>query len=287
MHLTELVTELRDAIYSIKRYCVTYRKWPNFLYPKTYNEHLLRKKLFDRNPLLTQIADKYTMRAYVTEHVGSEYLTQLYLVTSDPTQIDFQTLPNRFVIKATHGCGYNIFVHDKSTLDPDAAIHQLQEWLSINYYTVGREWCYKHIQPKVIVEELLQDATGKTPTEYKVSCFGGKPYFVAAHIDRAENHRQAFYDLNWRQVPMVYVNQHDILHMPRPTNLDELLAVAEKLSQGLDYVRVDFYNDGQRVIVGELTNYPNNGYSRFVPEKYDHILGEIWRSAQGNLAQRN
>lgn len=276
----KLLEEVRDAIYTIGRYRNVFGQWPNILHPKTFNEHLLHKKLFDRNPLLTQLADKYAMRAYVTDRIGIGYLPKLYQVTDDPTQLDFAKLPNSFAIKATHGCGYNLLVTDKSTLVRNQVIQQCQEWLSQNYYKQGREWCYKHISPQIIVEELLQTAEGVPPTEYKIACFGGSPKHIAAHVDRHTNHRQALYDLTWQQVPMRYLKQDDVFEMARPTNLDEMITVATKLAHGLDYVRVDLYNDGKRITVGELTNYPNNGYSRFIPEKYDLFFGQVWASTQ-------
>lgn len=282
MSPAELLEDIDDALYSIKRYQNVFGKWPNILQPKTFNEYILRKKLFDRSPLLTQIADKYAMRTYVTERIGIDHLPKLYQVTKEPTQLDFAKLPDCFVVKATHGCGYNLLVQDKNTILPDKIIQQCQEWLSQNYYKRGREWCYKHISPQIIVEELLQTAEGKTPTEYKISCFNGKPKYIAAHIDRHTNHRQALYNLDWEQVPMRYKYQDDVLEMARPINLDEMLMVAAKLAHGLDYVRVDLYNDGDRITVGELTNYPNNGYSRFIPEKYDFELGDAWSSAKSN-----
>lgn len=268
--------DLRDAVYSIKRYLKVFKKWPNLFYPQTFNEHILHKKLFDRRPLLTQIADKYGVRAYVTERIGTEYLNELFFVTANPEEIDFDQLPEQFSIKATHGSGYNMFVSDKHAIDKHKLIKTCQEWMSKDYYKRGREWCYKNIPRRIIVEGLIKGDKGRGLTEYKFYCFGGIPTYVTAHKDRFTNYKRTAYDMEWNKQPIIDKNQIVSWDAPKPPNLEELIFVSSKLSHGLDFIRIDLYNDDTKIIFGEMTNYPDNGYRVFNPPQYDLIYGQAW-----------
>lgn len=283
MQITELYTELQDAIYSIRRYHSTFQRWPNILYPKTFNEYIVHKKIFDRNPLLTQIADKYKVRDYVTKHVGAEYLTKLLFVTTDPEEIDFTQLTPPYVIKATHSSRCNIFVTDNAEVDRDEVIKICRTWLAKSYYKVGREWCYKNIVPRIIVEEFIRDEEGEPLNEYKLYCFSGVPTYVSVIHDRHTDFKQNVYDTEWNKLPLQFKGQDFEWESPRPNTLEHMISLAQKLSNGLDFVRVDLYSDRNKVIVGELTNYPDNGGKIFIPKEYDLIYGQKWAN---NLAAR-
>jgi hypothetical protein len=262
--------------YTLSRYRSTFGCDPNLKDPSTFNEHINHKKLFDRDPLLTQLSDKYEVRQYVSDRVGPEYLTKLYCVTDTPSQFDYSSLPHSFVIKATHGSGWNIIVTDKQQLDYQDTCLKMNSWLVMNYYDIGREWCYKNIPPRIIVEEYLGEKGTFVPWDYKLFCFGGKPRFIQIDFDRFRNHTRSIYDVSWNKIDVA-------LHYPSadrcpdpPRKLDEMLKVAGELSQDLDFVRVDLYEVGSRVVFGEMTHYPGNGFEKFVPSEYDAIFGGYW-----------
>lgn len=276
MRLTELYTELKDALYSIRKYRYAFKRWPNLLHPQTFNEYILRKKLLDRNPLLTKIADKYAVREYVTERIGAEHLTKLFLVTTNPKEIDFAQLPIPYAIKATHGSRYNYFVTDDKVVDQEEVIQLCHTWLATNYYKVGREWCYKNIVPRIIVEEFIRDDEGKPLHEFKFYCFGGVPTFISVIHDRYTNFKQNVYDIQWNKLPLKFKGQNFEWESPKPHNIDQMYAIAQKLSNGLDFVRIDLYSDNTKVLFGEMTNYPDNGRKIFDPVEYDLIYGKKW-----------
>lgn len=271
-------TDFKIIIHTLKRYNQTFHKrLPNIFQPKTFNEYLLRKKIFDRNPLLTQLADKYAVREYVAERIGTEYLAKLYYVTDDPATIDFAQLPNRFVIKATHGSGYNLIVKDKSSLDYNEVIQTCRKWLSSNYYKRGGEWCYRDIPPRIIIEEFLKTDNGDVPPDYKFFCFNGQPHFVQVDVDRFIEHKRNIYDLEWNKLPVAYHFKNFDWALDAPINLGKMISLAQKLSNGLDFIRVDLYSLETQVIVGEMTNYPENGFGNFDPPEYDLVFGEKWQ----------
>jgi hypothetical protein len=174
------------------------RRFPNLKNGQRFTEKIQRRKLFDHNPLLNVLQDKYESRAYVAERIGEEYLIPCYTVTEDSDSIDFSGLPDEFVIKPTHGSGWVILVEDKSKMDEIAIRKTMRAWLKMNYYRFSREWAYKDIEPRIMVEKLLHD-DGKTglPSDYKISCFSGEPrifyrvtgrytsqpHFLYAHIE--------------------------------------------------------------------------------------------------------
>ncbi len=267
-----------DIVYTVARYTHTYGRLPNLISPRTFSEHLNHKKLFDRRPILTQLADKYAVRRYVAERVGAEFLPDLYLVTQNPDQIQLSALPERFVIKATHGSGWSIIVTDKSTADEEAIRCRCATWLKKNYYELKREWCYKDIQPRIIVEAFLGDSDGRVPVDYKLFCFDGSAKLIQVDIGRFESQRRYFYDLQWHRVDVKLTHTPGEGQLRRPDNLEQIIQTAESLADGLDFVRVDLYSVQQQVYFGEMTNYPGRGFSPFEPSEWDAILGSFWAS---------
>lgn len=266
-----------DFIYTILRYKRGFGRWPRLLRPRTFNEWIIRRMLFDRNPRLTMFADKCEVRQYVRERVGDKYLTQLYLVAESPEQIDFDRLPDRFVVKTTHGCGWNILVENKEKVDDQQIKHQCAQWLQQNYYDLGREWCYKNIRPRILVEEYLGNDRGEPPYDFKFFCFGGIARLVQVDVGRFGNHQRDFYDMDWNRLPVKkgYCDNLPV-PLPVPDSLEEMVRVAQALAQGTDFVRVDLYNVNGRVYFGELTNYPGGGSTDFEPEEYAVLFGSYW-----------
>jgi hypothetical protein len=243
-------------------------------HPTTFNEKLHWLMLYYRPPLLATVADKYSVRSYVAERVGSGILNELYGVWDRAADIDFDTLPDAFVLKVNWGWRMNILCHKKSELDPAATRARLTEWMRRSYYWTTREWCYKNITPRIICERLLTDSALVTPTEYSFHCFAGEPRFVRASRDRATGLTTDTFELPWRRAPFS-INRPDAGRVvAQPSNLDEMLECSRRLSAGWPFARIDLYEADKRTVFSELTLYPAAGTSQFIPPEYDRYWGD-------------
>lgn len=244
--------------------------------PKTYNEKVQWLKLYDSTPLKTRLADKYLVRDWVKEKIGEEYLVPLLGVWDSFDEIDFDALPQSFVLKANHGCGWNLIVKDKSQLDLEDAREKFNTWMGLNYaYCNGLELHYMNIQPKIIAEEYLENDHNDL-RDYKVFCFGGKAHHIMYLTDRKVGMKMSFYDLEWKKQNFVYSFPLNDQEVPKPQRLEELIAVSEKLAQGFAHARVDFYilNDGT-LKFGEITFTSATGTCRWAPPHQDRIYGDL------------
>ena len=253
--------------------------WPHLQRPRSFEEKINARMLFDRDPKWTLLSDKLLVRDYVAGKAGSDCLIPLLWSGTDPEAIPFEQLPAQFVIKANHGCGYNLIVTDKTKLDRAKAQAQLRKWLGENYCRdkfLGLEWAYAHIVPRLLVEAFIGDR-GKVPQDCKVFCFAGKAEYVEIIFDRFDDPSEKFFDRDFTPLDLwqgIKQYRHEV---PRPKNYDRMIAVAESLAQGLDFVRVDLYNIAGKIWFGELTCYPSRGCTPFVPESYDFLWGEKWK----------
>ena len=249
---------------------------PNLIQPRTFNEKVLYKSLFDRRPLIGLFADKYRVRDYVRERLGTDrHLIRLYGAYEEPEQIREQDLPNRFVMKANHGSGYIKFYDQDIARNMDELRALAQFWLDENFYDVSKEWCYKHIKPMILIEELLE-IDGQVPWDFKFFCFHGKPRFVQVDVARFSEHRRNVYDMDWNRIEGRYSHPNASETIDRPTLFLQMQRIAEILSEDTDFVRVDLYDMHDRVYLGELTNYPEDGLGRFDPEQLDEEWGRLW-----------
>lgn len=251
----------------------------NLRNPKSFNEKICCKKLFDRNPLVAQVADKLGMRNYVRQCLGEQsgeaVLIPLLAVLDKPEQLDLASLPDGFVIKSTHGSGNNLIVTDKSTFDRTAFLQQARQWMAADYGLRNHEWAYTQIERKLIIEALLVDEQGAIPADFKFSMIHGECAFIQVDQGRFGSFRRSLFDADWNYLDVFYKRtQGDDL--PRPANLDRMVDLARQLSAPFDYIRVDFYSIGQQVYVGELTNYPARGRGRISPTEFDFKIGDRW-----------
>lgn len=244
--------------------------------PKTFNEKLQWLKLYDSTPLKTRLADKYLVRDWVKEKIGEEYLIPLLGVWDSFDEIDFDALPNQFVLKANHGCGWNIIVTDKSKFDKADAKKKFDSWMKLNFaYSFGLELQYLNIPPKIIAEAYVENA-GNDLYDYKVFCFNGKAESIMFLSERKTGLKMAFYDLQWNKLPFTYSFPRNPEDIPKPQNLDLLISLAEKLSEGFAHVRVDFYilNDGT-LKFGEMTFTSASGSCKWNPPEQNRIYGDL------------
>ncbi len=243
--------------------------------PKTFNEKIQWLKIYDSTPQKTRLADKYLVREYVKEKIGEKYLVPLLGVYDSFDEIDFDSLPDKFVIKCNHGCGWNVIVTNKSTFDKSKAKKKFDKWMKMDYSALfGMELHYKNITPKIIIEEYLENEN-QDLYDYKVWCNNGNPEYIMFLSNRKNKLEMSFYDTDWNLMPFYYSHpQHEKLH-PKPKDLEKLLELSKKLAEGFSYVRVDFYilNDGS-IKFGEMTFTSCSGVCRWNDDKYDKMLGD-------------
>ena len=258
-------------------------------YPKTFSDKINWIKLYGVTGEMTRLSDKLLVRDWIREKLGEEYLVPLIGAWDNFFDIDFSSLPDRFVLKANHGSHMNIVVKDKSTLDLRAAQLTAQEWLKTNFaYMFGFQMQYKDIVPKLIIEEYMEsDSDSEEPgpppgisagelTDYKIHCFNGIPESIEYISGEGEKRRLTFLNLNWE--PLWYRTATYPVHEtcpPRPEKLSDLIRTAEVLSNGFPYVRVDLYVVKGQVKFGEMTFTPSSGQARWVPEEAERYLGGL------------
>ena len=246
--------------------------------PRLYNEKVQWLKLYDTTALKTKLSDKYLVRQWIAEQIGERYLIPLLGVWNNFEEINFDLMPNRFVLKANHGCNWLIIVKDKAHFNKEAAKEKFKQWLNTNFaYCAGLELQYRDIPPKIIAEEYLEDESGAL-ADYKVYCFEGKPYCIEYFIDRFKKtgYKAIMFDLEWQPTGWT-VDAH---HKPgtaidKPLNLDEMLALASILCSGFHHVRVDFYIVNNKIYFGEMTFTSASGLEQFEPEEWNLKLGEL------------
>ncbi len=264
-----------DRVILARRYRRTFGCPLNLRNPQTFNEKIYWMMLYYRPPLATTVADKYAVRAYVADRVGPHILNELYGVWDRAADIDFDALPDAFALKVNWGWRMNILCPRKADLDVPATRARLTEWMRRSHYWTNREWAYKNIRPRIIGERLLVDSALITPTEYSLFCFAGEPRFLRAQRDRATHLTSDTFDLNWEVPPFVIYRPNAGRVVTRPSNFDEMVTCARRLSAGWPFVRVDLYEVDGRTVFGELTLYPGAGGNRFIPPEYHRHWGDV------------
>lgn len=259
----------------------------NIKNPKTFNEKIQWLKLYDRKPDYTKMADKWEVRKYVSEKIGVEYLVPILGIWEDYDDIDFMSLPEQFVMKCTHDSASAIICRDKKEFDFVMARKKLSKALKGNFYYSGREYCYKNIKPRIVVEKYIEDSSGRL-NDFKIMCFNGKVKCCFACTKRRsrEGLRVTFFDTEWNRLPFVRKYPNDSDEIERPVNFQKMIEIAERISEHIPFLRVDFYEVKGRLYLGELTFYPGSGIEWFEPFEWDMVLGswlilpEITRKAR-------
>lgn len=244
-------------------------------HPVTYNEKMQWIKLFDNSELKTLLADKYAVREWVEEKIGKEYLIPLLGVWDRFDEIDFDKLPQKFVLKANHGCGYNYIVRNKEEMDYEDVKKKFTVWMAENFAYNSLELQYMDIPHKIIAEEYVENGDQEL-NDYKIFCFNGKAKYIMFLAERQTHLKMAFYDLDWNLLPFTYSYPQYTKEVPRPKKLDEMIQVAEKLAEGFIQVRVDlYYLNDDSIKFGEMTMTSASGRCRWNPPEYDEILGKL------------
>ena len=260
-----------------KFYKVTTGKELDLNNPQTFSEKMNWYKLNGRMPLMAQCADKVAVRDYIIEKGYSECLNEIIGIYNRVQDIDYNSLPDQFVIKAAHGSHMNYIVKDKSSFDWKRAKRMMKTWLHQDIYWSGREWVYKDIPKRIIIEKYLEDETEEL-RDYKFFCFNGKPKYLQIDVGRNAVHYRNYYDMSFAflhlrdDVP----SDERIVH-EKPVMFDEMKKIAADLASPFQMARVDFYQVNNKVYFGEITFFHNGGITWFLPEEYDLVFGRNWK----------
>ncbi len=266
---------LPDELYTKILFRLTMGAWPDLKNPRTFNEKIQWLKLNDHNPVYSTLVDKYAVKEYIADKIGEKYIIPLaggpWYSADD---IDFNSLPEQFVLKCNHDSGGMAICRDKSTFDPEAARELLRKHLKINYYYGGREWPYKNVRPCVFAEKYMQDGETENLSVYKILCFGGEPkIFQTIQNDKTSNESIDYFDTKWNLLDMRQSFPNSERPLDRPAAMEEMLYLAGKLSKGFPLLRTDFYSINGKVYFSELTLYSDRGLGVFDPPEWDEILG--------------
>lgn len=243
--------------------------------PTTFNEKLQWLKLYDRKPEYTMMVDKYLVREYIKEKIGEEYLVPLVGVWDNPDEVDFDALPNKFALKCNHNSSVGTFIcKNKAKMKTDIVKKELKKGFKQQYFWVGREWPYKNVVPRVIVEEFVKDGDNENLPVYKFFCFNGKPKIIQTiQNDKQPNESIDYFDTEWNLLDFRQNYPNSERPFVKPKKLKEMLRIAATLSQGYSFIRVDLYIVNDAIKFSEFTFYSDCGFAKFEPEKWDYILG--------------
>lgn len=265
-----------DKLYLHIKYYLSMGKLLHLKKPQTFNEKIQWLKLYGRRPIDTILSDKYAVKDYISKTIGAQYVIPLLGVWDKFDDIDFDKLPNQFVLKCTHDSGGIVVSKDKSTLDIEGARELLTKGLKHDYYVYSREKAYKDIPRRIIAEEYKEDSTTKELRDYKFFCFDGVPkiFFVASdRQNKEEETKFDFFDMDYNHLPFTNGHPNSEILPKKPLKFDEMKKLAAKLSQGIPHVRVDFYEVNGQVYFGEMTYSHWGGMTPFNPEEWDRTLG--------------
>ena len=269
---------LPDKIYLQIKFNRVFKRKLNLKNPQTFNEKMQWIKLYDRKPIYTKMVDKYEVREYIKEKIGEEYLIPLIGLYDKFDDIDFGQLPDQFVIKCTHDSGGLVVCRNKKELDIENAKEKINQSLKKNYFYSTREWPYKNVKPRIIIEKYMEDAKSKELVDYKFFCFDGEPKFIYIS-EGLENHSTAkisFLDMDFKRAKFERSDYKPFDIIPdKPKNFEKMKELTKILSKDITFLRVDLYEINGKIYFGELTFTPCGGYLPFKPKEYDKILGEL------------
>lgn len=267
-----------DKCYLKSLYYLIFGETLNLKNPKTFNEKIQWLKLYNRKREYVNLVDKIKVKDYVAGIIGKQYIIPTLGIWEKFDDIDFSTLPDKFVLKCNHDSGNVVICRDKLKFDIDNAKKIIINSLKEDYYLRGREWPYKEVKRRIFIEEFLEDGTNEDMVDFKFFCFNGIPKFCQVIRNRHKGETIDFYDMDWKLQNFVGLtpginNSTDMIEKPR--NFEEMRTIAEKISKGHPFIRVDLYNISGRIFFGEITFYPASGFGRFTPEIFNYKIGNL------------
>jgi hypothetical protein len=271
-----------EKIFTKRKYKKIFGVYPDLMNPKTLNEKIQWLKLNDRTPLHQICADKYRSRQHIKKKIGKKYIVPIVFETKNVKDINPDNLPDYPVaIKTNHDSSGAEIIRDKMEVDYNKLQKKLKRLLKVNWYSQTKEWPYKNIEPRVIVERLLLCDNGKIPYDYKFHCFNGKARVVFVSIDREGKNKRNIYSIDWKPLLFTWAEKEKNItnirgeEIPKPPNYAQMVKIAEKLSEEFKYVRIDLYNVDGRIYCGEITFYHGGGFFLITPKEWDKKLGDM------------
>ncbi len=276
LKISQATKIIPDKLYISMIYRLRMGKSMNWGNPQSFSEKLQWLKVYNRNPEYSRIVDKYEMKNYVADRLGEGYTVPTIGIWDKAEDIDFESLPGKFVIKCTHDSGSNILCKNKAEISWGGVQQHLNKCLKNNLYYLSREWPYKNVKPRIIAEEYLEDERQESLTEYKLFCFDGvvRMVLVCKGIAHTENRTNDFCDINLERFPFTSLLPNSKGKLEKPECYDELIACSSKLSQGLPHVRVDAYIVNGKIYFGEMTLFHNSGLRKYEPDEWDYKIGQ-------------
>lgn len=265
--LNKICPDLYNYIY----FFVKNHYFYNISNPQTFNEKIQWRKKYQHDSRYPLLVDKWEVRNYVSE-ICPDILVPTYGVFNSVEEINFDLLPDAFIMKPTHGFGQVIICIDKNTLDRKKVMDRMKSWFSYNQFSITGEWQYKDIRPRVIVDQLL----GENIKDYKFFCFDGEPYAIQIDSDRYFDHKRQIRDINWNRIECSLAYPNDETELDKPKQLDAMLKICYQLSKNFDFVRVDLFLIKGKIFFSEMTFTPGNGMDRFRPKEMDYQFGRKW-----------
>lgn len=268
---------MSDEEYLSRKYQLYFGQKLDLQNPQTFNEKLQWLKLYNRKPEYTVMVDKYKVREYIAQELGEEYLIPLLGVWDNPDEIDFDALPNQFVLKCNHNSALGMCIcKDKSELDISKVKVELRKGLKQDYYLTGREWPYKDVPRKIIAEKYMEDVSGDLK-DYKFYCFNGEMKFVMINSDRNTSRptRADYFDRDFNWLDFTWGYSHAEVHPKKPEQFEKMVAIVEKLAKGLPHIRVDLYDCNGKIYFGELTFFDGSGFDKIEPLEWDYKIGKL------------
>lgn len=276
LNYRKMLNWLPDKVFLEAAFRARFGRKLNLNNPETFNEKLQWLKLYNRKPEYTKMVDKYLVRDYVKEKIGEEYLIPLLGVWDDPEKIDFDELPMQFVLKCNHNSGLGMCIcKDKNSLDINKVKEELKKGINQNYYLTSREWPYKDVPRRIIAEKYMVDESGYELKDYKFYCFDGKVKLVMINSDRmsSEKTKANYFDENYQPLDFVWGYENAEIPPQKPEKFEEMKYLAEKLSEGITHVRIDFYQTPSGIYFGKITFFDGSGFDAIEPIEWDYKIG--------------
>ena len=268
---------LPDKVYLSIKFRTRFGYWMNWDNPRTFNEKLQWLKINDRHAEYAHLVDKYAVKEYVRSLIGDKHIIPTLAVYDSVEEIDFDKLPNQFVLKCTHDSGGLVVCKDKNNLNIDETKKKLKKSLKSTYIVQNREYPYAGVKRRIIAEKYMEDESGYELKDYKFFCFDGAPKFLFVATDRQKEGEEVkfdFFDLEWNHLPVRNGHKNNVMSIREPKNFEQMIDISRKLSKGFPHIRVDLYNINGNVYFGELTFFHFSGMTPFEPSEWDSVFGD-------------
>ena len=274
--LESILRFLPDETYLKLKYRYKMKRKLNLENPQTFNEKMQWLKIHDRKDIYTKLVDKYEVKKIIGEIIGEEYIIPTLGVWNKFDDIEFDKLPDKFVLKCTHDSGGLYICNDSTKFDIEQAREKITSSLKHNFFWSGREWPYKNVMPQIIAEPFIEDNELKELRDYKFFCFDGNVKVFKVDFGRFTEHHANYYDKNMQLLLLQEKEfpRDEKMKIIFPITIGKMIEMAESLSRGFSFVRIDFYDVNGHIYFGEITLYPNSGYGVIEPEEWDYKLGE-------------